>query len=338
MKLYVRIILSVLCAALVLAAPFVVSSPKLLEDAQWYLIEKMDDQEGEEAGWLPMWIASAKAEEEKNYTLPVDFSAGCKPNPAGFTEDGYEDVSIQVTLETVKEDGVTWRIARVTIASPTQLRTAIAGKTVKQDSKTALVTVLARNKHAVVAMNGDYYTRDKAKHSFEYRMGEKRQDKTNKLRDILIIDENGDFHTFVKSAGADKFVKETGHQIVNAFMFGPALVQEGQVLKTPKDYAYNPNGKEPRAAIGQVGPLSYVMVIAEARGKSDSAGVTQQGLADFMGKLGCQEAYNLDGGNSATMAYCDVKGQYQIYNYKDEERDVSDIIYFASAVPEKEWE
>ena len=39
MKLAVRILLSVLCAAMVLAIPFTVSAPNLLEDAKWEMIE-----------------------------------------------------------------------------------------------------------------------------------------------------------------------------------------------------------------------------------------------------------------------------------------------------------
>ena len=190
------------------------------------------------------------------------------------------------------------------------------------------MTVMAKQHNAIVAINGDNYTNEKAKHSFIYRMGEKRQDKLNKQKDILIIDENGDFHTFVKSAGADKFEKDTGHKIVNAFMFGPALVQNGEVLTLDKEYNFNPNGREPRCAIGQLDTLSYVLVIADGRGNSGSDGATHKELAEFMASLGCKEAYNLDGGNSAIMVY-----NNEIYNYKARERDVADVIYFATAVP-----
>jgi len=45
-------------------------------------------------------------------------------------------------------------------------------------------------------------------------------------------------------------------------------------------------------------------------------------------ELGCKQAYNLDGGNSATLAY-----NGEVFNTKiQKERDVSDIIYFASAI------
>ncbi len=328
MKLPVRIVLSLLCVAMVLSAPFVISSPSMLEDARWEIQDELDSQD---SGWLRLFPAARAEDEPPAYSLPMDTSAGMEPNPALFTEAGYEDASIRVQMETREEDGVVWRIAWVEIASPTQLRTAYAGKTIKKDT-TGLVTVMAKQHNAIVAINGDNYTNETAKHSFIYRMSEKRQAKLNKQKDILIIDESGDFHTFIKSAGADTFEKDTGHQIANAFMFGPALVHNYEVLKTDKNYNFNPSGREPRCAIGQLDTLSYVLVVADGRGNSGSEGATHQELAEFMASLGCREAYNLDGGNSAIMVY-----NNEIYNYKARERDVADVIYFATAVPAEEW-
>ncbi len=332
MKLCIRILLSVLCAAMVLAAPFVISSPNMLEDAQWEIIDLLD---AEDSGLLRRLVSSAYAEEEEPpYALSMDTAPGMKPNPALFTPDGYEDASIRVQMETREgEKGVIWRIAWVEIASPTQLRTAYMGKSVKSDS-TNKVSVLAAARNAVVAINGDNYAQEKAKHSFVIRMGEVRQTKLNKQKDILIIDENGDFHTFLNSAGADTFTQDTGHTAVNAFMFGPALVKEGEVVSLKRDYGFNPKGRQPRCAIGQLDRLSYVMVIADNATGSDEEGVTHAELAGFMLELGCREAYNLDGGNSAVMIF-----NGQMYNNKKgRERDVADMIYFATAVPPEEWE
>ena len=334
MKLPVRILLALLCAAMVLSAPFALSAPNMLEDAQWELIDILD---AEDSGLLSFLIPSAAAEvveEESAYSLPVDSSAGMQPNPALFTEEGYEDASIRVQLETREGDkDVIWRIAWIEIASPTQLRTAYFGKNVKSD-KTDYISRLAKTKNAVIAVNGDNYGQEKAKHSFVVRMGEVRQKKLNKLKDILIIDENGDFHIFLNSAGADTFEKDTGHTIVNAFMFGPALVKEGEVVSLKREYDFNPNGRQPRVAIGQLDRLSYVVVIADNATGSNNKGVTHQELAQFMQELNCREAYNLDGGNSSIMMF---NGK-MVNNKVGQERDVTDMIYFATAVPPEEWE
>ncbi len=332
MKLAVRILLSVLCAAMVLAIPFTVSAPNLLEDAKWEMIEVLDA--GEEEGLLRLLFPVACAEEDVSYSLPVDNSPGMVPNPALFTEDGYEDDSIRVQMETREgQNGLIWRIAWVEIASPTQLRTGYEGKNVKSD-KTELVSVMAQKYNAVVAINGDNYSAagEELKHSFIIRMGDVRRTKTNGKKDILIIDENGDFHTFIKSKGADTFERDTGHTIVNAFMFGPALVHEGEISTDP-GYGYNPNGHQPRAAIGQLDRLSYVLVIADNPAGADDQGVTHRELAEFMQELGCREAYNLDGGNSAVLVF-----NGEICNNKaGRERDITDLIYFATAVSPEDW-
>ena len=331
MKLPVRILLSLLCAAMVLSSLFVVSSPSILEDALWEMQDALDSA-AEESGLVSLFVSAARAEEISEFSLPMDTSAGMKPDASLFTPDGYEDASIRVQMETREEDGVVWRIAWVEIASPTQLRTNFYAKDIKSNKGYGYVTKMAAANNAVVAMNGSAFTRSNKLHSFEIRMKIVRQTKTNKDLDILITDENGDFHVFPNSKGADTFEKDTGHEIINAFMFGPALVKDGEVLKMPKKYAnYAGDAKNPRAAIGQIDKLTYVMVVAEGRTK-DSQGCTFQQLADFMGGLGCTQAYNLDGGNSAILVF-----NNETYNTKAQERDINDMIYFATAVPEEAW-
>lgn len=329
MKKSVRIVLCAALVLMILAIPFLVPSGSMLAAYQEKWMEWAWDSEAL-LNWL---IPAANAEEEVSYELPIDFTPGMTPNPAGYTADGYTDDSITVRLETREEDGVVWRLAFVEIKSPTQLRTGIAGNKVTS-SRTKLVSVMAKEYNAVIAISGDYYINDPAKTSYEYRMGTKIRNKTNKKKDILFIDENGDFHTFVKSdkekmAAFDK----SGHQIINAFTFGPALVSEGNLLECDTKYGYNPNKPEPRMAIGQMDKLSYVLILAEGR-TSDSEGVTHQQLADFAYDLGCIEAFNLDGGNTATMVF---NGDYYQQKTAGNERDQSDIIYFASAVDPATW-
>ena len=276
---------------------------------------------------------------EPVYELPIDFSVPPEPNPACYTENGYEDETIRVKVEDREENGVIWHLAFVQIASPTQLRTATAAPGKLTSTKTVHVSDMAKYNHAVVTLNGDNFVDKPDKTTFEYRMGQKIRNKGNRTKDVLIIDGNGDFHFVLadKSVSADRHTSETRKTaeelgMVNAFTFGPALVIDGQVASVNTEYGYNPNGREPRTAIGQTGKLSYVLVIAEGRG--ESAGVTQQELADFMGSLGCTQAFNLDGGNSAEMVFGET-----IYKGMPDgaERSLSDVIYFATAVPEENW-
>ncbi len=100
----------------------------------------------------------------------------------------------------------------------------------------------------------------------------------------------------------------------------------GELLTIDEHYGYNPHGKEPRLAIGQVSPLNYIIVLVEGR-TSESEGVTQQELANLMFDLGAMQAFNLDGGNSATMVF---NGGYYQQKTLANERAQSDMIYFAS--------
>ena len=66
-----------------------------------------------------------------------------------------------------------------------------------------------------------------------------------------------------------------------------------------------------------------MLVTVDGRDDGYSRGVTITELAQIMAKLGCQTAYNLDGGNSACMYY---ENDY-LNRLSGDERAISDIIY-----------
>ncbi len=345
MKLPVRVLLVMLCAAVILALPFVVSSPNMLNDVK---MELMNDGE-DEIDFGRLLFASAFAEEEleeetmdegafashPEWALPLDFTVPPAPDQGHYTETGYEDDSIRVRLEKDQfDEGTTVYIAYIQVADASQLRTAVGNPEKLGSTRAKEVSTIAKANNAVIAINGDNYIDKPEKTTFEYRMTQKIRSKQNRTKDILIIDDVGDFHLFIKSQGIKEFpaqLKKEGKKLVNAFTFGPALVMDGKLLELDSNYGYNPGGREPRAAIGQMGPLSYVMVIVQARDRSGSSGMSHQKLAEYMHGLGCVQAFNLDGGNSAEMVFGDqiIKGMPT-----GDERTLSDIIYFATSVPE----
>ena len=91
--------------------------------------------------------------------------------------------------------------------------------------------------------------------------------------------------------------------------------------------------------LGYYEPGHYCLVVIDGRAMGGSSGANMQALASLMSDLGCREAYNLDGGNSAEMVmprpdldpvfYCKGDNAAKV-------RPQSDIIYFATAVPEEE--
>lgn len=339
MKAAVRIPLLVLSLVIIFLFPVLLSSPAMVSEYGDILLEEAEeaeyaeDEEEEEAfSLLDLLITSARAEAEEEEIiindLPLDFTVPPMPDPEAFTENGYEDASISVKMETIEEDGIVWRVARVWVASPTQLRTAVVGKPTAKGNNAHVIDI-AKGNNAVVAINSDFFRNDPDKTTFEYRNATKIRAKSNGTKDKLIIDRAGNFHTIFAVKGVPDYPVD---DIWQAFTFGPILVHEGQIntdySKYEKQNSYNTKRPEPRTAIGQTGDLSYLLVIAEGRG--ESAGATVERLAQFMLDQGCTEAFNLDGGNSCYMVF-----NNEYYNdLPGSERSQSDIIYFATAISE----
>lgn len=269
--------------------------------------------------------------------LPMDLTPGHVPNPDGYTVDengernGYQDDSLTVTMERVEVGDSTFNVARIKIADPTQLRTGLANEKATRTNK---ISTMAKNQNAVVAIGGDYFS--DAKNGYVVRQYNVYRKSPKDVYDMLLVDDKGNFHIILQSDPAElkALLSTEGLTFPNAFHFGPALIKDGELLPSPEYYIKNGNKyntrstSEPRCAIGQMGELEYMFVVVDGRRKN-SDGCSTDELAAWMHKQGCQQAYNLDGGNSALMWF---GGE----NYSDKtvkgERSVSDIIYIATAV------
>jgi hypothetical protein len=76
---------------------------------------------------------------------------------------------------------------------------------------------------------------------------------------------------------------------------GPTLLSGGQPWKWPDFF----QGRHPRSCIGWNKDFFYMMEVDGRQAGSD--GMTYYEMADYLRKLGCEEAMNLDGGGSATL-------------------------------------
>ena len=118
--------------------------------------------------------------------------------------------------------------------------------------------------------------------------------------DTLAVFRDGSMKTFVCDAyTAEEYLAMGAEQV---YSFGPVLVSEGEInpeVLNPKYYPYN----EPRVALGMVEPWHYIGVVVRGRPVSDYAGVHLDWLAEKMKELGCVEALNLDGGQTAIMMF-----------------------------------
>ena len=257
--------------------------------------------------------------------LPIDFSPGKKPLSEGYLSDyEYEDPTIHVKIENGRENDTTYWICEVRIADPTQLRTASADGF---DSNMTMPGVqIAKRMNAVVAIDGDYYFYS-APRGYILRQGILYLDRVTGGRDVLLVDEEGDFHIIRKARGGTCPTEIDGKRIINGFFFGPVLVENGELGTEFRytDMAYNLGSQ--RMAIAQIGKLHYKLICCESP-QSGSKGMTLMEFARFCQEKGCITAYNLDGGDSTMLAFRNEK-----INDVDNPhtRDLADIIYFASA-------
>ena len=271
--------------------------------------------------------------------LPMDLTGGYVPNPdcyiaadeANGILQGYEDESLTVTVERVKVGDSTFNVARIKIADPSQLRTGLENEKASRNNK---ISAIAAKHNAVVAIGGDFFA--DAKNGYIVRQYKEFRKSPKSVYDMLLVDNNGDFHIVLRSDAEELKALLTSETLTfpNIFNFGPALVKDGVLLENPQYYVDNGNKyntrstSEPRCAIGQLGEREYMFVVVDGRRK-DSDGCSTYELGQWMFEQGCVQAYNLDGGNSALMWF---GGE----NYSDKtvkgERSVSDIIYIATAV------
>ncbi|SDL74979.1 phosphodiester glycosidase family protein [Halarsenatibacter silvermanii] len=85
---------------------------------------------------------------------------------------------------------------------------------------------------------------------------------------------------------------------------GPQLIEEGSVNITSEEESFQEDivsGRAPRTAVGITEDDKLLLVTVDGRQPERSMGVSLEGLADILLKLGADEAVNLDGGDSSSM-------------------------------------
>ena len=268
--------------------------------------------------------------------LPIDFTGGFAPQESGYQGDSsYRDPTIQVdityknVMDYVKgyssksRDAGAW-IVDIRIGDASQLRSAAAEAF---DKKTTLpVEVIADRLNAVVAFNADYITRQDD--GYVFRQGVLFKDKLKGARDLLLIDEDGDFHPVHKPKRGEISETVDGKKIINVFCFGPIMVENGEVLEKMPNFTYlKPENYYSRLALCQIGPLHYKVILTTME-QDYTLGLQIKSFAQLCKDEGAITAYNLDGGYSTTLYFHGVRLNAQKnVNF----REVPDIFYFASA-------
>lgn len=298
---------------------------------------------------------------KKIYTIDDDATCGPKANPACYGSskdpadvrkvidaaaellDGQE-VSWNENLPFWEEKEFSWYLddtifvlnwaekreaiyycCEVKLAHPSQFRRMLAANTYGSGQEFTC-TEMAAQTNAVLASNADFYIH----RILGINVYQGKLCRHGKFLDNCFIDKNGDLlithqDELQTPEETEEYIRE--HDVNFSLAFGPALVENGQRTEIPPYNIGELNDDHVRSAIGQFGKLHYlIMVSSETKIYNIAARIHEKGVTT---------AYGLDGGQTAETIFNGEQFSHVLFN---SERQVSDIIYFATALPEESWQ
>lgn len=214
-------------------------------------------------------------------------------------------------------------------ADGSQIRRYIANNSYGSDVQ-LYASDMARDVNAVIALNGDFYAFRKVGITVYQRQLYRN---AGRALDTCFVTADGDLvyaHRGELSTDEEtqRFIDE--HNVVFSLSFGPILVENGE-LKSAESYGSYPIGEinniYSRSGIGQLGDKHYLIATLGEQGPYNTRAQLYT-FAGYMAAKGCESAYALDGGQTATMI---MNGTTFNRVDWDSERTMSDIVYFATA-------
>ncbi len=168
----------------------------------------------------------------------------------------------------------------------------------KPGSSSLPLSNIAKNYKTVIAVNGDYMNRaDTSRKGIIMRNGITYLNNTK--ADTLAFYPDGSLRVLKPKTTTPQILLNAG--VRNTFSFGPTLINGGKIQSGLDSHRLRK--KNPRTAVGMIAPNHYLLIVVDGRQKNYSVGMTLTELAKVFKQYGCQVAYNLDGGQSATMSF-----------------------------------
>ena len=241
-----------------------------------------------------------------------------------------DDTIAAITWKEV-HDGSVYTFSEVKIAHPSQFRRFLADGMYGSD-KQYTTTEMAESVNAVVASSGDFH-RFRSFGICVYEGQVKKVEGT--YAETCYIDDKGDLlftygGDLLTTAKAQEFVD--ANSIRFSLCFGPILVDDYEVV----DHTWYGVGEitegYARAALCQMGELHYIVATANTEGPNQEIPTVRM-FQKNIAATGCRMAYCLDGGQTAAIVMNDQLINRPVYGTQ---RKISDIIYFATAIPEEE--
>lgn len=304
---------------------------------------------------------------KKIYKIDESALAGRKPNPANFgttTDPAVVQQVIDSASELLDGQSVAWdpnvdfypgsvvtyyydetilviawkeiindkvcTFAEVKIADGSQLRRMLAGDSYGSDVQ-YYPTEMAEMSNAVIALSGDFYTfRQRGITVYQrqlYRFEPKTVDSCFfTASGDMLFSYRGELST---EAEAKQFISD--NDVTFAVAFGPVLVDNGELIHCDSYPIGEVNGIYSRTVIGQRDTLHYILLTVNFE-EDHQMSATINETAQFIYDKGVVKAYALDGGQTSTMV---MNGSTVNRPDRGNQRTMSDIIYFATALPEE---
>ena len=244
----------------------------------------------------------------------------------------YLDETILALVWQQDEHGAVGTFAEVFIADGSQLRRKLADDTFGT-LQYYYPSELAAQTNAVLASSGDFYNSGRPDYGLYVYDGKLMRSNLHDGQSCFFT-EDGDMlfiyeDRFETEEEAQRFIDE--NKVMFSLSFGPVMIDQGEDV-TPYDY---PLGEVldtyARCAVGQLGTRHYLMMTINCEWPDHYVYVTLRQAADSMLAHGCVNAYTLDGGQTGSIL---IGGQLINPVQFGAEREMSDIFYFATALPE----
>ena len=210
-----------------------------------------------------------------------------------YDSNGYRSKNINIAFTKHMEPGLVYYVADIYIRRIECLRSAFA-KDKFGRGRWERITSISRRMNAILAINGDYY--GGRSDGIVIRNGELYRNDKNPVRDICVLNWDGTMEIFHPRDWDTYRAMENG--AYQGWNFGPSLLDEsGNAIASFDSEVSRIN---PRTAIGYYEPGHYCFVVVDGR-SNRSKGITLPDLSSLMKNLGCNKAYNFDGGQSSEM-------------------------------------
>lgn len=222
--------------------------------------------------------------------------------------NGYQSANVNIQVETVynTEIKADVTVADIYVRSLENLRRDFGNDTWGKGSLS--VKKFAKKTGSPLVMSGD--SGAAIKQGLVVGNGKVWRNTHSNKRDVAVIWKNGIMECFTADAMINEGIYERTDEIWQTFLFGPMLLKrDGSVFNDRKEFSYDDVFiANPRAVIGYVEPGHYMLVLVAGRktksvveSKKKNYGADLCEMSQIMSDLGCQSAYNLDGGQSAVM-------------------------------------